>query len=648
MAIVGKQIISSPSKWAVVCALLIASAVTATVAASPPWMNQTVPLIKRESCRYDPVAARLTIKGESFQPGANVTLLNGAGQVPHGRVKIKGARKIIITNVDEADVAEGVDVKVINPDGGASDLVRLELAISDERRLGLADVKRVIAQAVSHAESIGFKATVAVTDREGNVVGVFKMTGARGDTVVGTGRACAPDCGLEGARVPSSFAAISKAGTGAFLSSQGHAFSTRTASFIVQEHFPPRVDFTPGGPLFGVQFSQLPCSDINPRLPLGLSADPGGVPLYKNGLLVGGVGVEGDGRYGLDFDPTDKDTPAEEAVAVAAARGFEPPADIRGEQIIVNGIRFPFVNVADTPAGSVPQFEQLGGAVDAAFPLRSAVASRFRAVTVDGVAGRVDDRFFPFTSGAGLTASEVQRVIIQAARQAFITRAAIRRPLGSAAEVNISVVDASGRVLGLFSTPDAPIFGFDVAVQKARTAAFFTSATAAARLRSAEGGRFARYVDAAARDGIKLDGTVAFSDRAQGFLSRPFFPDGIDTSDHGPFSVDAADFSPFNDGLQLDLVKTALIKALGGESVPCTAIATLPNGIQIFAGSVPLYKDGRLVGAIGVSGDGIDQDDLIAAMGSAGFESPVEIRADRVFVRGVRLPFVKFPRHPNR
>jgi hypothetical protein len=72
------------------------------------------------------------------------------------------------------------------------------------------------------------------------------------------------------------------------------------------------------------------------------------------------------------------------------------------------------------------------------------------------------------------------------------------------------------------------------------------------------------------------------------------------------------------------------------------------NGIQIFPGSVPLYKNGRLVGAIGISGDGVDQDDLIAAMGSAGFEAPAEIRADRFFVRGVRLPYVKFPRHPNR
>jgi len=73
-----------------------------------------------------------------------------------------------------------------------------------------------------------------------------------------------------------------------------------------------------------------------------------------------------------------------------------------------------------------------------------------------------------------------------------------------------------------------------------------------------------------------------------------------------------------------------------------------PNGITIFPGGFPLYRNGQLIGAIGISGDGVDQDDIIATMGSAGFESPAEIRSDRVFVRGVRLPFVKFPRHPDR
>ena len=60
-------------------------------------------------------------------------------------------------------------------------------------------------------------------------------------------------------------AAISKAVTGAYLSTEGNAFSTRTASQIVQRNFNPGETNQPGGPLFGVQFSQLACSDFNLR-----------------------------------------------------------------------------------------------------------------------------------------------------------------------------------------------------------------------------------------------------------------------------------------------------------------------------------------------------------------------------------------------
>src|SRR3712207_4765226 len=128
---------------------------------------------------------------------------------------------------------------------------------------------------------------------------------------------------LQGVDVPGAVAgAIAKAITGAYLSSGGNAFSTRTASMIVQEHFPPSAA-TRGlesGPLFGVQFSQLPCSDLSQRFagiagagafigpkrsPLGLAADPGGLPLYKNGVVVGGVGIMADGVY--SFDPEIQD-----------------------------------------------------------------------------------------------------------------------------------------------------------------------------------------------------------------------------------------------------------------------------------------------------------------------------------------------------
>ena len=477
---------------------------------SPP-----TPIIDPRASLYDGSEGRLILKGAYFQPGVTVLLDGAAGQIKHGVVEVIDSRNIIITSVEIERPAGAIDAVVINPDGEASLPVRVDQDSVDERALTEHDVRTIIAQAVTQAEASGLRASIAVVDKEGNVLGVFNMEGRTETTLISPGRAARG--GLEGAIVPSDFAAIAKAGTGAFLSSQGHSFTTRTAGFIVQQHFPPGVNFVSGGPLFGVQFSQLPCGDINPALPLGLSADPGGVGLYKNGVLVGGIGVEGDGIYTVDPDPTDQEMPVEELVAVAGTRGYETPAAIRADQVIANGIRFPFVNAQPAQAGQVPPFDQLRGTVHPLFPIRNALRSKFQFVTIDGLPGRVDPRFFPFKGGSLLSEADVQRIIVQAARQASITRAAIRRPLGSAAEVNIAVTDLDGRVLGLFSTPDAPMFGFDVSVQKARTAAFFSSGSAGAQLRNAEGGSFAIYVEAAERDGLRLDGSVAFTDRSIGF-----------------------------------------------------------------------------------------------------------------------------------
>lgn len=63
--------------------------------------------------------------------------------------------------------------------------------------------------------------------------------------------------------------------------------------------------------------------------------------------------------------------------------------------------------------------------------------------------------------------------------------------------------------------------------------------------------------------------------------------------------------------------------------------------------SVPLYRSGVLVGGPGISGDGVDQDDFVAAGGSASFEALAAIRADQVTVQGVRLPYLKFPSNPT-
>ena len=511
------------------------------------------------------------------------------------------------------------------------------------------DVQTIISQAVSAAVALNRSVTVAVTDREANVLGVFVMTGAPASTTIRSVGAIGR--GLEGTVVPASLAAISKAGTGSLFSTSGNAFTTRTAGFILQEHFPPDIQFRSGGPLYGVQFSSLPCSDIKtPALPLGLSGDPGGLPIYKDGVAVGGVGIEGDDNYTVDRDPSDFDHPFEELIAASGVRGFEAPALIRADNILVDGIRLPYSNVASPPAPATLPFGSLPGVVPVAFPIRSAQTSAFVPANVGGVSGEADTRFFPFVAGASpagpnaLTATDVQTIIAHAAQQANITRAAIRQPLGSNARVSIAVVDAAGTVLGVFRQLDAPVFGFDVSVQKARTAAFYSSANAGTLLR---GAGFATYADRAAADGLRLDGAVAFTDRAVGFLHRPFFPDGINNTAAGPFSTELSEWSPFNVGLQLDLIKTNLLAAIGGASVPCSTIPNLPNGIQIFPGSVPIYKNGVLVGAIGVSGDGVDQDDLISAGGGNGYSPAPAIRSDQIFVRGVRLPFLKFPRSPN-
>jgi len=486
------------------------------------------------------------------------------------------------------------------------------------------EVSRILAQAAAGAASVGLNAQISVVDAEGRSLGLLRMDGApaltRFQPVDG-----ANGLGLE--TVDAGVAAFAKAASGALLSSGGNAFSTRTASFIVQEHFPPGIDFTGGGPLFGVQFSSLRCSDVNPVSPLGLAADPGGFPLYKNGRVVGGIGVEGDGAYSLDRRPDLLDPRREEQAALAGQRGFEPPDLIRGDRILADGIRLAY---SDTEP-LVPPAGRPGLIVDG--PRAGGQAPRTD-LTLGGVTGEADPRF-PTRAGQVLTAADVNTILTQAAQQTVRTRAAIRQPLGSFARVSISVVDLSGDVIGFFRNADAPRFGIDVSAQKGRTALFFSSPDAAAALARLGLGRYLR-------DGVPLDGSVAFTSRAVGFLAQPFFPPGINDAGEGPFSQPISAWSVFNTGLQLDLIKGGLLTSNCVPGEP-----RLRNGITIFPGGVPLYKGGRLAGAIGISGDGVDQDDLIALAGSVGFEAPPERRSDQLMIRGVRLPYVKLPRHPE-
>ncbi len=861
------------------------------------------------------------------------------------------------------------------------------------------DVRAILEQMIARATQLGVNATMAVTDREGNILATVRMTDPSLTADPGTSTISGGGSGgLEGVTVASSITAVTKAGTAAFLSTTGNAFTTRTAGQIIQPHFPPGVQFQDSGPLFGVQFSSLPTSDIN-RLPLGLSADPGGVPLYRGGQLLGGVGIELDGMYTFDPSPIGGRATLEERIAVAGQIGFKVPGAIRADRIFLDGIRLDFANIAPpslASLGALPDLDTLetGGLLDVlvapttspatmftpttlgsvigetidafatgrieaialgegstVYAVRTAAGSERELVSIDvpsgavtlianisdgganelapgeyvtamifddggttgapaddsviilnGAAGdarridltstavsapqalamgdallrdavvyadggsrdmigiskttgqmyRIDTadftdagnytelttslegRFQSFTlaSAAGameayavralgsvrqlvrialdgsgvtlvanlaestggairngqsvsalmyddqgtpdagddlliahnattgrqislratdgstvgqpqrlrdraavleqgrvlstggedymigvssrseqlfanifedvtvltnllqltqpdnsmltldgvmvggeqLTGADVETILQQGIEFSRTLRAAIRRDRPQIAQVTVSVVDVDGNLLGSFRSADAPVFGFDVSVQKARTAAMFSRDDAGALLGAAEGGAFATFVDNAAALGVMLDGSVAMSDRTGGFLSRPFLPDGIPGTMPGPFSAQSPDeFSIFNTGLQVELLTTNLVafladfNAYGDEGLALQAFqdsviggggvtdVSLParNGIQIFPGSVPLYKNGVLVGGVGVSGDGIEQDDFVAFMAAAGYQEfgPDVRRADEVVIHAnngsFRLPYVKFPRQPT-
>ena len=538
------------------------------------------------------------------------------------------------------------------------------------------EVTCIVNQAVESAQRLSqTQMTVAVVDRVGNVLAVYRLGGLGDAPAIRIRSGLFADAsvrGLDGRSFASAsgvdaLAAISKAVTGAYLSSSGNAFSSRTASFIVQNHFPPLIRNAPGGPLFGVQFSQLQCGDfvntadtdavgVGPRpSPLGLSADPGGFPLYKNGAVVGGIGVVAGAisTYGLDLnpDPRSLDFDIEEVIAQSASTGFVAPAAIRADRITAGGITLRYSDsdgrvvgalASTTPGATLSTSGALvtvsnffaGAAVQAGTVYGQAgsgystdFTGDFPGLFILADAAAHDQRFPPtpggIVDGEQLLDTEVTTLINSALTVARATRAQIRKPDGSFAQVTVSVVDSNGTILGIARTPDAPIFGTDVSLQKARTAAFFSKQGAATAIGTTLG--LPRYVtDARAFFGSTnpnalADGT-AISARAVGNMARPNFPDGIDGKPRGPLS-NGVNWSPFNVGIQLDLVAQKILSYGAGRCTTTVAGANTTvgadNGIQIFPGGVPIYKNGVLVGGIGASGDGIDQDDMIVSLGLA-------------------------------
>ena len=501
------------------------------------------------------------------------------------------------------------------------------------------DVRQVITQAASRARQIAPGSVIAVTDREGYVLGVWSVAG-----------------GEPGALETS--VAVGKAGTAAFLSSNANAFTTRTAGFIIQQHFPPGIRNRPPGPLVGVGFSNLPFSGVNrfkkpdfipsssspgtlgSPIPLtSLNGIPGGVPLYKNGILVGGVGVTGSpitldtktgigtSPSGIEFPPTTFiDGPTkDEDIALSGQRGFRPIAEIEASNVFIDGIAIPY----ERSGTNLPKTLTLPGNAAAEFPIIDAPPPfPYPIATFSGVQGQIRQTIMadplPGTIDGEprLTQDEVEAIIADAADRVRTTRGGIRLPVGTRMEAFITVVNNPNTpntpptVLGTFRTGDATIFSWDVAVQKARTAVGFS------------------------------DNTRAFSTRTVGFLAQSNYPPGIDDEGPGPLNRRqevASGFDPAR--LPVLLPKPDAPAALLPPFTP--PFPQFPNGITIFPGGFPLYRNGVLVGAIGISGDGVDQDDIVGASGTERFLAPFEIRGDRFGLEGARFPYAKFPRDPE-
>jgi uncharacterized protein GlcG (DUF336 family) len=516
-------------------------------------------------------------------------------------------------------------------------------------RLTESDVEKILARAGSQMLPTQI---AVVVDRNGAILGIL---GGPRSKVAGVRDANGKANPLLGTLVK----ALTRARTGAFFQSTQDAFTTRTARFIIQDHFPHPVPNTPGGPLYGVQFSSLPFSDVvsGPAI----SGDPGGLPLFKDGVPVGGVGVAGDlsdviardefaeiGFYdpktsspGRVFNGTEEKD-VDEQVALAAAKGLEAPSGIVATKIFIDGLRFPYTrdkakgdqaarsldtlvangfrllngNASGLPVETVPfgSVASVGRGGDSTKP-RGGFESPFPTATFSGFKGELKNTN-PEAPNFGiigsndtkggvlrddadrLTAKDVNNIIADAVKQALDLRAAIRRPTGVPVIVHITVVDRDGDLLGAFRMDDGTIFSYDVAVQKARTAAFFS------------------------------DNDLAMTSRAVGFVSQRYFPIGI--SD--PKQDRTGPLFGVQPGLSLGLLEANnFAETTPGNAAEGTAGGAknpIRNGLTIFAGGAPLYKNGKLVGAIGVSGDGIDQDDQVAYAGTKRFRPPAGIRSD--------------------
>ena len=478
--------------------------------------------------------------------------------------------------------------------------------------LQAADVQNIVQAAVN---SVDVDMTVAAVDRAGFVLGVFRTQNAPATTA-----------GNFGLLQDANEVAVALARTGAFFSNDQAPLSSRAVRFISGIHFPPGVMNQPPADLYGIENTNRGCilskdpifqSKIPPSLALGggfgpgvltgkadamdsdpTAVNPGGVPIFYKNVVVGGIGV---------VTTSSNLNVAEYAAFAGSTAARSGPSDTFGPTpaapgvVFIGGIALPFVNQTSRPGGF------------SSGPVTG--TGSFLVAPTNSQGQPPEGDLITLAPGplGGLSAVDVKQILDNAEATANTTRAAIRLPLGSKARMVIAVADLDGTIIGLRRMQDSTVFSIDVAASKARNMVYFNSTV---------------------RTNADLNGVpmgTAVTNRTISFGAQPLYPPGIDGSSAGPFfnlyTMDLA--NPCTQGLQSG------------------AANSNKSGIVFFPGSAGLFRNGALVGGLGVSGDGVDQDDYVTNGGTAGFEAPANIRADQIMDQGVRLPYFKFPRNPT-
>jgi uncharacterized protein GlcG (DUF336 family) len=525
---------------------------------------------------------------------------------------LRSQRKVLVAGIFLALGIAGVLTLLIWGCGGGSMTFVSPPPPPAVQPLQVSDVQNIVQAAVN---SVSVDMVVAVVDRAGFVLGVFR-----------TQNAPATATGNFGQTQGANDLAIALARTGAFFSNDQAPLSSRTVRFISGIHFPPGVSNQPPADLYGIENTNRGCTLVNDpnftsKIPpsmalsggfgLGVitgkvdtndsneaAANPGGVPIFYKNVVLGGVGVV---TSASDLNV------AEFAAFSGSATARSGPTDAFGPSpaapgvVFIGGVALPFVNQTSLPSGfsSGP----VGG------------AGSFLVAPTNSQGQPPEGDLIPPSAGpiGGLSATEVTQILDNAQATANTTRAAIRLPIGSRTRMAIAVADLDGTIIGLRRMPDSTVFSIDVAVTKARNMVYFNSASRTA----------------ADLNGVPM--STAVTNRTIGFGAQPLYPPGIDGSNAGPFfnlyTMDLA--NPCTQGFQTG------------------AANANKSGIVFFPGSAGLYRNGTLLGGLGVSGDGVDEDDYVTNGGTFGFEAPTSIRADQITDQGVRLPYFKFPRNPT-